>query len=689
MPSVPQGKYNLLMRRRPNKYISPEEEAYIRLLIANIDPENKKVGLETLCKLYRSGQILRDPHVVVVHAMGLLHDKNSRVRRWSLNALALIGSKDQVDAILDAIKRDEADADILAAGISALCGILNADEARRQLDKANLPLEGAIVLAAAQQSGSFNKELGRTKVNIETADVAQLRLAGILVGLNKAPENLFTTRFPNGKVIGQLNTHPDRIVAQYSVWAACENRSLGPKALGIRLKEIEFQPDKVRKYVYQTVVSHVESAVKNYDLLVQGSEDTSFEARNGLAIGLRDVFFDSVDQLILDWFVDEETESVRQRLLEHMATNADKCMLYEKPVLQIYRDAATNSLVRGRLESAARRTGLFPAMRKIKYDAEGDDLFGYDHTSRRRSHGGPETIWDRAKQITVLLVTALAKEAAAVKATFDSRELVSVSGDSNIYEIGVFESNNSRRLVLSATCGMGTLNASSLAANALRSFPQLQHIIMVGIAGGCPNHDKSDEHVRLGDVVLSGPDGIIEHDFVKETLEGRKIRSSPQRPSAALLNVATHLQAEELLGNRPWESIAALSLELLGDDYKRPPTSADVLYKEDQIVPHPKDPQRRDGAPRIFSGVIAAADTLLKNAASRDSLRDRFGVRAVEMEASGVQNAAWHQGKDVFVVRGICDYCDAAKNDDWQKYAALIAAAYVRVIVQTMPADWF
>ena len=212
---------------------------------------------------------------------------------------------------------------------------------------------------------------------------------------------------------------------------------------------------------------------------------------------------------------------------------------------------------------------------------------------------------------------------------------------------------------------------------------------MVGIAGGCPNHDKSDEHVRLGDVVVSGPDGIIEHDFVKETVEGRKIRSAPQRPSAALLNVATHLQTEELLGNRPWESIAALSLELLGDGYKRPPTSTDVLYEGDQIVAHPKDAQRRDGTPRIFSGTIAAADTLLKSAATRNTLRNQFGVRAVEMEASGVQNAAWHQGKDIFVVRGICDYCDAAKNDDWQKYAALVAAAYARVIVEAMPADWF
>src|SRR5207302_1680788 len=98
---------------------------------------------------------------------------------------------------------------------------------------------------------------------------------------------------------------------------------------------------------------------------------------------------------------------------------------------------------------------------------------------------------------------------------------------------------------------------------------------------------------------------------------------------------------------------------------------------------------RRIDLPRIFSGVIAAADTLLKNAATRDQLRDRFNARAVEMEASGVQNAAWHANKDIFVVRGICDYCDKAKSDVWQNYAALVAAGYARALVQAMPEGWF
>ena len=41
----------------------------------------------------------------------------------------------------------------------------------------------------------------------------------------------------------------------------------------------------------------------------------------------------------------------------------------------------------------------------------------------------------------------------------------------------------------------------------------------------------------------------------------------------------------------------------------------------------------------------------------------------------------------VFFLRGICDYCDANKNDLWQPYAALAAAAYVRALLESMPGD--
>ena len=34
------------------------------------------------------------------------------------------------------------------------------------------------------------------------------------------------------------------------------------------------------------------------------------------------------------------------------------------------------------------------------------------------------------------------------------------------------------------------------------------------------------------------------------------------------------------------------------------------------------------------------------------------------------------------IVRGICDYCDENKNDLWQKYSAVVSAAYVRALLE-------
>jgi nucleoside phosphorylase len=89
--------------------------------------------------------------------------------------------------------------------------------------------------------------------------------------------------------------------------------------------------------------------------------------------------------------------------------------------------------------------------------------------------------------------------------------------------------------------------------------------------------------------------------------------------------------------------------------------------------------------PRVFLGPIASANTLLKDPARRDSLRDQFGVKAVEMEGAGIADATWTHGIGYLVVRGICDHADANKNDAWQNYSAMAAAAYVRALLESMP----
>ena len=79
----------------------------------------------------------------------------------------------------------------------------------------------------------------------------------------------------------------------------------------------------------------------------------------------------------------------------------------------------------------------------------------------------------------------------------------------------------------------------------------------------------------------------------------------------------------------------------------------------------------------------------MKDPMARDRVRDQWNVRAIEMEGSGVLDAGWSLDRDVMIVRGICDYCDEHKNDVWQAYAALTAAAYARSLIEMLPATNF
>jgi len=233
---------------------------------------------------------------------------------------------------------------------------------------------------------------------------------------------------------------------------------------------------------------------------------------------------------------------------------------------------------------------------------------------------------------------------------------------------------------------MGNNVAAIRATRLLEHFATITFIIMTGIAGGVPHPEKADEHVRLGDIVVSDQGGVVQYDFDKETGDATIHRHPPRPPSAILLESVRLLEAGEIEGSRPWLKFVDLIVNQLG--ITRPSEETDVLASSDDPeiqIPHPKDPQRVKGQPRIHFGSIASANKLLKNPVKRDALRDKFGVKAVEMEGSGIADATWHHEVGYLVVRGVCDYCDSNKGDEWQSYAAAAAAAYTRALLESMP----
>lgn len=288
----------------------------------------------------------------------------------------------------------------------------------------------------------------------------------------------------------------------------------------------------------------------------------------------------------------------------------------------------------------------------------------------------------------IAILTALPKEYAAVEALLDYpiRHSESDSRGTRRYLLGSLPAlDGGQHAIALHMVGVGNNISASATTQLLNDLPTVRTLILCGIAGGAPDVSEAENHVRLGDVVVSGDSGIIQYDFVKEEAGEIIDRHPPRPPSANLLRAARILEAESISGRRPWDTEIDLVLATLR--WKRPPTATDKLASSEDktvFIQHPVDKVRLERRPRVFIGAIASSNRLLKNPKVRDNLRRRFGVKAVEMEGSGTADAAWMSRAEHFVVRGICDYCDSNKGDNWQEYAAAAAAGYLKILLSAI-----
>lgn len=132
----------------------------------------------------------------------------------------------------------------------------------------------------------------------------------------------------------------------------------------------------------------------------------------------------------------------------------------------------------------------------------------------------------------------------------------------------------------------------------------------------------------------------------------------------------------------------------LFSSYNRPPPSTDVLYRSSFIHANRRVPCRkscpvvkenvvqrssreRGNWPEFHYGTIGSADNLMRDADTRDTLALEEGVLCVEMESTGLMNT----GYQCIVIRGISDYADTHKNDEWHGYAAAAAATYAKILL--------
>ncbi|KAL7958575.1 hypothetical protein V8C34DRAFT_323970 [Trichoderma compactum] len=171
----------------------------------------------------------------------------------------------------------------------------------------------------------------------------------------------------------------------------------------------------------------------------------------------------------------------------------------------------------------------------------------------------------------------------------------------------------------------GTISSATVAVMLMAKFPNIKYGLMVGIGGGSPGPGLEND-IRLGDIVVSQPGdrygGVVQYDFGKTIAQGKFVRHG------GILN--------------------------------KPPSYL----------------------------LGAAAELLTKHVQGKSRIMDNFRDMTARVSNRTGYFTARDIGTDVFlpslVIRGICDYADTHKNKAWQNYAAAMAAAYVKCLLQCL-----
>lgn len=340
------------------------------------------------------------------------------------------------------------------------------------------------------------------------------------------------------------------------------------------------------------------------------------------------------------------------------------------------------------------------------------------------------------KKVDVLYICALPVETNAVISTLDKRYDDPTNLDNNMYFTCSFIDAVKIAILSLTRSGMvsSSINAQYVSEVIKSRFSRSIFIIATGICAGVGYHKESDGEIKdvlLGDVVISTKvrkyaHGLKYDNSVYSTAEDQDtIRDAPEELQSKLhhFEYADHahrflLRVQSCL-EHVQSRIEAKEFEYFkgGMPSTRPPIgSDDRLYEADHVHLHREGckngcdpvskhacdtardstcqvagcgndllergpPERRQRIPGIFWGIYGSEDLVLRSPNIRKELFDQ-GITAVEMEGRGIWQAGLKSKHTVVIIKGISDYADSHKQDDWQSFAATTAACCAKEFVR-------
>ncbi|KAF7118130.1 hypothetical protein CNMCM5793_007523 [Aspergillus hiratsukae] len=268
--------------------------------------------------------------------------------------------------------------------------------------------------------------------------------------------------------------------------------------------------------------------------------------------------------------------------------------------------------------------------------------------------------------------------------------------DHNKYYLGSIAGHN---VVIASLPQAGNVPAAAVVTQMRIRFPSVWFALLVGIGGGVPKITDNGM-LRLGHVAVSQPvgpfSGVIQYDHGK-ALGSVFERTGALAPPPVILLLAAQSVADErarsdhdyILENvyridtsrprmRHFRFPGVENDRLFQADYKHLSPGVSCNASGFDIARcTPREMNEDNQLIVVHRGTVASGELVLRDSVLRDQLAKHYGILCFEMEAAGVV-----ADFPCLVIRGITDYCDSHKNDQWHGFsaaaAALSSAEYLR-----------
>lgn len=304
---------------------------------------------------------------------------------------------------------------------------------------------------------------------------------------------------------------------------------------------------------------------------------------------------------------------------------------------------------------------------------------------------------------TVGWICALDIEASIACEFLDKKDDLDKSlarADVNRYTLGTI---GAHKVVIATIPPAGDSSATSISSRVkdmLYTFPNIRVALSVGIGSGVPAYCD----IRLGDVVVGipkdGRGGVVQYEL-DDSFGNTAVRlaETVYAPSRAMLNTIVSQRDEYPDVEEQIRDVIGSILDanpILREKYRRPKPETDVLSHANTVrqgnmyegsyskasgraIHRPRRPDRLYDCV-VYYGTVASGTSHIFDTFTRDKLVANNDVLCFENEAAGLTDRFRY-----LAIRGISEYSDSHGTEEWQRFAAMAAAAFAKSLLVRTP----